>query len=91
VLLVFFSGKLEGNIYTIVVNDSGDGIPDEVLNQVKQGLVFLKDVEKDKSGFGMQLMFKIAIYLNVDLNIQNTGKGTKIKFTFPVQEQSPYN
>lgn len=80
-----FSGKLDRSNYTIVVNDSGDGIPDEVLKQVKQGLVFLKDVEKDKSGFGMQLMFKIAIYLQVDLKVQNTGMGTKIEFNFPVQ------
>ncbi|PRY87522.1 sensor histidine kinase [Mongoliibacter ruber] len=78
-------GELMEGKYTIVVSDTGFGIPDEILKQVKEGLVFLKDAEKDKSGFGMQLMFKIAVYLNVDLKIQNTEKGTRIEFAFPIQ------
>lgn len=69
--------------FLITVEDTGSGIPDEILNQVKEGLVFLKDAEKDKSGFGMQLMFKIARYLNVDIQVDSGKKGTKLVFLFP--------
>lgn len=44
-----------------------------------QNLAFLK------GSFGMQLMFKIAVYLLVDLKVINTGEGTKVEYAFPIQ------
>jgi signal transduction histidine kinase len=80
---IHLSGKYVQSHYAVEVEDTGSGIPEHILEQVKQGVVFLKDAEKDRSGFGLQIMFKIALYLNLDLRIENTGQGTKISFKFP--------
>jgi signal transduction histidine kinase len=68
---------------TIVeVNDSGKGIPSDLIQQVKSGMVFLKDANNEKSGFGLQIIHKIATYLDVGLSIVSSDQGTKIQFTF---------
>jgi sensor histidine kinase regulating citrate/malate metabolism len=66
----------------VEVNDSGKGIPPDLIQQVKSGIVFLKDANNEKSGFGLQIMHKIATYLDVGLSIVSSDQGTKIQFTF---------
>lgn len=78
------TGELKSDRYEVIIKDTGPGISDELLQQVKDGIVFLKDVEKDKSGFGLQIMNKIALYLGVDINIESDTNGTKVCFTFPI-------
>ena len=72
-----------GEESTVVeVSDTGNGIPPELIQQVKSGLVFLKDANSEKSGFGLQIMHKIAMYLDIELSIVSSEKGTKIQFAF---------
>ncbi len=66
----------------VEVTDTGNGIPTTLIDQVKRGHVFLTDAKNDKSGFGLQIMHRIATFLNVDLTIDSTDKGTIIRFDF---------
>ncbi|GAB2627105.1 sensor histidine kinase [Belliella aquatica] len=80
------SGHFESGRYSVNVKDTGPGISDELLKQVKDGIVFLKDVEKDKSGFGLQIMYKIALYLGIEISIKSSSNGTNVSFLFPISE-----
>ncbi|SNS33278.1 Signal transduction histidine kinase [Belliella buryatensis] len=72
--------------HQVIIKDTGPGISDDLLEQVKDGIVFLKDAEKDKSGFGLQIMFKVALYLDVMVDIKSSTDGTAITFTCPIQQ-----
>jgi signal transduction histidine kinase len=81
---ISLSGTINGDRYEVVVENEGVGIDDKLIEQVKNGLVFLKDVSKEKSGFGLQIMYKVAIFLGVGLEIgSKTGK-TRVCFSFPI-------
>ncbi len=71
-----------GNNFIVEVIDTGGGIPEDLLKQAKEGFVFLKDVAGEKSGYGLQIMHKIAAYLNVRLSIQSGNTGTTVRFVF---------
>jgi len=82
---ISLSGTINGDSYEVVVENNGVGIDDKLIEQVKNGLVFLKDVSKEKSGFGLQIMYKVAIFLGVSLEIgSQTGK-TRVCFSFPIK------
>lgn len=66
---ISLSGTINGDSYEVVVENDGVGIDDKLIEQVKNGLVFLKDVSKEKSGFGLQIMYKVALFLGVGLEI----------------------
>jgi len=72
----------ERTLAMVEVKDTGPGIKPELLEQVNRGMVFLKDAKSDKSGFGLQIMHKIAAYLNVTLTIDSDSTGTTIRFIF---------
>lgn len=80
---ITLNGKLRSDGYEVFVKDTGPGVSDALLKQVNDGIVFLKDVEKDKSGFGLQIMHKIALYLGVIITIKSDPQGTKVSFLFP--------
>ncbi|WP_376884188.1 sensor histidine kinase [Belliella marina] len=80
---IVLSGAYQVDNYEVHVRDTGPGISENLLQQVKDGIVFLKEVEKDKSGFGLQIMYKIALYLGVEINITSSDKGTAVCFKFP--------
>ncbi len=65
----------------LIIRDTGTGISQDVLRQVKEGRVFLKHAGKDSSGFGMQIMYTIAFYLDVQIEINSASSGTQIIFT----------
>jgi signal transduction histidine kinase len=69
--------------YQLIIRDTGTGISQDVLQQVKEGRVFLKHAGKDSSGFGMQIMYTIAFYLDVKLEINSASLGTQIVFNVP--------
>jgi signal transduction histidine kinase len=69
--------------YQISIKDSGQGISDELLGQVEEGIVKLKDAKIDKSGFGLQIIFKIALYLGVETKLNSDYNGTEFIFRFP--------
>jgi signal transduction histidine kinase len=80
---------IKGSETVIVeVSDTGPGIQPELLKQVKAGQVFLKDAKSEKSGFGLQIMHKIAAYLNVRLSINSGTNGTAIRFIFDTPANS---
>ena len=82
---ISLSGTINGDGYEVVVENDGVGIDDKLIEQVKNGLVFLKDVSKEKSGFGLQIMYKVALFLGVGLEIgSQTGK-TRVCFSFPIK------
>jgi signal transduction histidine kinase len=72
----------ENNFFVIEVLDTGRGISSDLIEQVKNGLVFLKDANSEKSGFGLQIMNKIATFLNVKLTITSSDKGSTLRFAF---------
>ena len=65
----------------LIISDTGTGISQDVLQQVKEGRVFLKHAGKDSSGFGMQIMYTIAFYLDIKVEINSGSLGTQIIFT----------
>ncbi len=79
-------GQVRDAQYQVSITDSGSGISEDLLQQVRDGIVFLKDAEKDKSGFGLQIMFKIALYLDVKVDVQSSSTGTSINFQFPKED-----
>lgn len=85
---IWLSGIKKSDQYEIVIENDGEGIDDKLLAQVKNGLVFLKDVTKEKSGFGLQIMFKIAIFLGVTLEVTSENGKTRITYRFPMEDQT---
>jgi signal transduction histidine kinase len=84
--IVITSGINNNQMYFSFFN-KGALISEEIIDQVKAGRVFLKDASKDKSGFGLQIMFKVATYLNFTVEIQSSeGIGTKVTFTKRMEE-----
>jgi len=75
--------------YHVVIRDSGKGISEDLMNQVKDGIVFLKDAKIDKSGFGLQIIHKIAGYLGVKIQLKSGADGTEFTFKFKYQPSSP--
>lgn len=72
----------ESEGFKISIKDNGPGISADLLQQVREGQVFLKDARQDKSGFGLQIIHKIALYLNIQLSIMSNAEGTEIRFEF---------
>jgi signal transduction histidine kinase len=79
---VTLSGALHSGGYKIEVIDEGTGISPTLMEQVESGLVFLKDAQKESSGYGLQIIYKIASFLGVDVRILSGKKGTKVVFHF---------
>jgi signal transduction histidine kinase len=72
------SGHLE-----IQISDQGPGIPKEIMEQIQSGTVFLKDAQNDRSGFGLLLMHKIALFLGIQVQLESDNKGTLVSFLLP--------
>lgn len=82
---ISLSGTINGYRYEVVVENDGVGIDERLIEQVKNGLVFLKDVSKEKSGFGLQIMYKVALFLGVGLEIGSQKGKTRVCFSFPMK------
>jgi signal transduction histidine kinase len=82
---ISLSGSKNGERYEVVIENDGVGIDDKLIEQVKNGLVFLKDVSKEKSGFGLQIMYKVALFLGVGLEIRSQKGKTQVCFSFPIK------
>ena len=82
---ISLSGTINGDRYEVVVENDGVGIDERLIEQVKNGLVFLKDVSKEKSGFGLQIMYKVALFLGVGLEIGSQKGKTRVCFSFPMK------
>jgi signal transduction histidine kinase len=82
---ISLSGTINGDRYEVVVENDGVGIDERLIEQVKNGLVFLKDVSKEKSGFGLQIMYKVALFLGVGLDIGSQKGKTRVCFSFPMK------
>lgn len=82
---ISLSGIKSVDSYEVVIENDGAGIDDTLIEQVKNGLVFLKDVSKEKSGFGLQIMYKVALFLGVTLEIGSQKGKTRVCFSFPVK------
>ena len=85
---ITLSGEKVANGYQITVSDNGAGISKEMMDQIQEGTVFLKDAAKDKSGFGLQLIYKIGLFLNVGVKIDSSPEGTSLVFNFQSQKTS---
>lgn len=85
---ITLSGDRMTNGYQITVADNGAGISKEMMDQIQEGTVFLKDAAKDKSGFGLQLIYKIGLFLNVGVKIDTGSQGTSLVFSFQDQTTS---
>ena len=82
---ISLSGTINGDRYEVVVENDGVGIDERLIEQVKNGLVFLKDVSKEKSGFGLQIIYKVALFLGVGLEIGSQKGKTRVCFSFPMK------
>lgn len=72
--------------YEVLIENEGEGIDEKLLEQVRNGLVFLKDVRKENSGFGLQIIHKIALFLGVKIEIESGDGKTRVSLRFPVKE-----
>ncbi len=79
---VKINGSSISNGFLIEIIDEGPGISEERINQIQNGQVFLKDAHTDSSGYGLQIVFKIASFLGIDIHILNTSTGTNFQLTF---------
>ncbi|MFC4870365.1 sensor histidine kinase [Negadavirga shengliensis] len=79
---VTLSGAPIAKGYKVEVIDEGRGISPALMEQVESGLVFLKDAQKESSGYGLQIIYKIASFLGVDVRIHSGKKGTAVVFHF---------
>ncbi len=78
--IIIASGFVKQEFYCSILN-KGELITEDMLFQVKAGRVFLKDVSTDKSGFGLQIMFKVASYLGFSMEIiSSKEEGNEIIF-----------
>lgn len=82
-------GKDFPNYYQVSIKDSGNGISQELMEQVRDGIVFLQDAKIDKSGFGLQIIHKIAAYLGVKIKLKSASEGTEFTFKFKHPPSSP--
>jgi signal transduction histidine kinase len=80
---VVVKGVRSGERYLLSIENEGEGIDENLLAQVKNGMVFLKDITHEKSGFGLQIMHKIAVFLGVAIQIATENGKTKVIFSFP--------
>ncbi|MCE2777755.1 MAG: HAMP domain-containing histidine kinase [Algoriphagus sp.] len=80
---VVVKGVRSGERYLLSIENEGEGIDENLLAQVKNGMVFLKDISHEKSGFGLQIMHKIAVFLGVAIQIATENGKTKVIFSFP--------
>ncbi|MEX2512215.1 MAG: HAMP domain-containing sensor histidine kinase [Cyclobacteriaceae bacterium] len=77
-------GKLRLDEYQIQIINKGPGISQELIDQVAAGLVFLKDAKTESSGYGLQIIFKIASFLGVKVQVDSNSSDTKFIFRFPI-------
>jgi len=75
-------GVMNQEDYEVLIENDGEGIDEKLLEQVRNGLVFLKDVRKENSGFGLQIIHKIALFLGVKIEIQSGEGKTLVSFRF---------
>ncbi|MEX2568916.1 MAG: HAMP domain-containing sensor histidine kinase [Cyclobacteriaceae bacterium] len=76
-------GQLRADEYQIHIINKGPGISVELMDQVAAGMVFLKDAKKESSGYGLQIIFKIASFLGVKVEAASNSSGTNFIFRFP--------
>lgn len=84
--VIRMTARLEKGDYLVEIENTGEGIDERLLEQVRNGTVFLKDVNSEKSGFGLQIMFKISIFLGVALNFTSENGKTSVTFGFPIEK-----
>jgi signal transduction histidine kinase len=84
---IILVGTKKEDAYELILENDGEGIDEDLINQVTNGLVFLKDVTKEKSGFGLQIMYKVALFLGVSLEIGSLKGKTRVCFRFTVEPQ----
>jgi len=80
--VIELTGEVSQTGFNVLVSDQGNGIPERLLNQVKSGLVFLSDANKESSGYGLQIVFKIAAFIGVGIDFKSDASGTRFTFTF---------
>ena len=80
--VIELAGEKSETGYKVLVSDKGSGIPEGLMSQVRSGLVFLSDANKESSGYGLQIVFKIATFLGVEINLKSGESGTQFTFTF---------
>ena len=74
----------EGNV-EIVVEDTGGGIKDEVINRLFEPFVTTKEIGKG-TGLGLSISYGIVTDMGGTIEAGNTERGTQIKITLPVPE-----
>ena len=75
--------NVKGDMYEIVVEDNGIGIPKEYQRKVF-GLFQRVDSDREGTGVGLAVVKRIIQRHNGDVEIESEpGKGTAVKFTLP--------
>jgi PAS domain S-box-containing protein len=65
----------------LVVQDSGQGIPTEVMDKIGTPFITTK---KEGTGLGLAVCYSIAERLGAEITIDTSDKGTSFTVTFPV-------
>jgi signal transduction histidine kinase len=80
---VKFSFKVVGGIATIIVEDNGEGIPEDKFQQVFE--MFYRNTNKTEgSGLGLYIVKQNVAKLNGKIELESkTGEGSKFTVTIP--------
>ena len=85
---VRITGKAEADSWSVVVRDSGPGIPAEALDKVFEPFFRLSRDEHsviDGSGLGLAICRELATQLQGEISLSSTaGKGTTVSVRFPI-------
>ncbi|MGI6450793.1 MAG: MEDS domain-containing protein [Desulfitobacteriia bacterium] len=80
-----FLTYVEENQVILEVRDSGNGIPEEILNNL--GTPFMTTKENG-TGLGLSICFNILESYNARVKVQSSASGTTFKIYFPFYEQN---
>lgn len=83
---IWITGKTEGDIYRICLEDNGKGIPPEELGRITEAFYMVDKSRARKqhgAGLGMALVSKVIDIHGAKMKIESDGKtGTKITLNF---------
>lgn len=74
-------------VLKVHIEDSGKGIPNEVISKIFDPFFTTKDVDKG-TGLGLSISYSILKKHNAEIDIDSTpGRGTRFTLTFPLHHE----
>jgi signal transduction histidine kinase len=72
----------DGETVSVIIEDNGPGVPDEILPRLYDAFVTTKELGKG-TGLGLWIVRSLLDDANGDITAANTGNGLRITVTLP--------